>query len=87
MLPEMISRGWTGTSWGGRLHRLATRVATVEESIKRTVQSYVVFEGNVCAFAATKDHVNVFLYDPTVSDPEGVINQGHGDTTARAIEM
>jgi hypothetical protein len=36
---------------------------------------------------ATKDHVNLFLYDPTVPDPHGIINQGHGNATARAIQV
>jgi hypothetical protein len=59
----------------------------IEETIKRTVQPYFVLDGNVCALLATKDHVNLFLYDPTVSDPYGVINQGHGNATARAIQI
>ena len=59
----------------------------IEETIKRTVQPYFVLDGNVCALLATKDHVNLFLYDPTVSDPHGVINQGHGNATARAIQV
>lgn len=59
----------------------------IEETIKRTVQPYFVLDGNVCALLATKDHVNLFLYDPTVSDPHGVINQGHGNTTGLAIQI
>ena len=59
----------------------------IEETIKRTVQPYFVLDGNVCALLATKDHVNLFLYDPTVSDPHGVINQGHGNATGRAIQV
>ena len=59
----------------------------IEETIKRTVQPYFVLDGNVCALLATKDHVNLFLYDPTVSDPSGVINQGHGNATGRAIQL
>ena len=59
----------------------------IEETIKRTVQPYFVLDGNVCALLATKDHVNLFLYDPTVSDPAGVINQGHGNATGRAIQI
>ena len=35
----------------------------VEETVKRTVQPYFVLHGNVCALLATKDHVNLFLYD------------------------
>ena len=59
----------------------------IEETIKRTVQPYFVLQGNVCALLATKDHVNLFLYDPTVSDPSGVINQGHDNLTARSIQI
>ncbi len=60
---------------------------SIEETIKRSVQPYFVLEGNVCALLATKDHINLFLYDPTVADPEGIINQGHGNATARAIQI
>lgn len=59
----------------------------IEESIKRSTQPYFVLHGNVCALLATKDHVNLFLYDPTVPDPEGIINQGEGNKTARAIQI
>jgi hypothetical protein len=59
----------------------------VEETIKRSVQPYFVLDGNICALLGTKDHVNVFIYDPTVPDPDGVINQGHGNATARAIQI
>jgi hypothetical protein len=59
----------------------------VEETIKRSKQPYFVLNGNVCALLATKDHVNVFIYDPTVPDPEGVINQGHGNSTAKAVQI
>jgi hypothetical protein len=59
----------------------------IEETIKRSVQPYFVLDGNVCALLGTKDHVNLFLYDPTVDDPAGLINQGHGNATARAIQV
>jgi hypothetical protein len=59
----------------------------VEETIKRSVQPYFVLRGNICALLATKDHVNVFIYDPTVADPDGIINQGHGNATARAVQI
>ena len=39
------------------------------ETIKRTVQPYFVIEGNVCALLATKDHVNLFLYDGGIVPP------------------
>jgi hypothetical protein len=57
------------------------------ETIKRSVQPYFVLQGNVCALLATKDHVNVFVYDPIAPDPDGIINQGHGNATARAIQI
>lgn len=59
----------------------------VSETIKRSVQPYFVLEGNICALLGTKDHLNVFIYDPIVEDPEGIINQGHGNLTARAIQV
>jgi hypothetical protein len=59
----------------------------VWETIKRTVQPYFVLEGNICALLATKDHVNVFLYDPTLSDPARIITAGHGNATGRQIAI
>jgi hypothetical protein len=59
----------------------------VVETIKRTVQPYFVLEGNVAALLATKDHVNVFVYDPLVSDPEGIITAGHRNATGRQIAI
>jgi hypothetical protein len=57
----------------------------VEETIKRTVQPYFVLDGNICAFLAAKDHVNVFLYDPIAPDPDGIVTGGHGNKTGRAV--
>jgi hypothetical protein len=57
----------------------------VEETIKRTVLPYFVLQGNIAALQATKDHVNVFLYDPLVTDPEGIITRGHIAQTGRQI--
>jgi hypothetical protein len=58
----------------------------VEETIKRTTRPYFILEGNVCAFLAAKDHVNLFLYDGAmVPDPEGIITAGHANQTARTI--
>ena len=59
----------------------------IEETIKRTVQPYFVLHGNVCALLATKHHIDLFLYDPTLTDPHGIINQGHGNATARAVQI
>jgi hypothetical protein len=60
----------------------------VEETIKRTDRPYFVLDGNICALLATKDHVNVFLYDGAiVPDPDGIITAGHDNQTARTIAV
>jgi hypothetical protein len=60
----------------------------ISETIKRTVQPYFVLRGNVCALLATKDHVNLFLYDGgIVPDPEGIITAGQENKTARMISF
>src|SRR5438093_3873524 len=59
----------------------------VVETIKRTRQPYFTLDGNICALLAAKDHVNVFIYDPIAPDPDGIINQGKGNRTARAIQV
>src|ERR1700712_3118243 len=60
----------------------------VAETIKRTDRPYFVLEGNICALLATKDHVNVFVYDGAiVPDPEGIITGGHDNKTARTVAI
>jgi hypothetical protein len=60
----------------------------VVETIKRTVQPYFVLQGNICALLATKDHVNIFLYDGgIVPDPHGIITGGHDNKTGRTIAV
>ncbi|HSX06503.1 MAG TPA: DUF1801 domain-containing protein [Candidatus Saccharimonadia bacterium] len=59
----------------------------ISEEIKFTNRPYFTYKGNVCAILATKDHVNIFIYDPMAPDPEGLINQGKGNSTARAIQV
>jgi hypothetical protein len=59
----------------------------VVETIKRSVQPYFVLDGNIAALLAARDHVNVFLYDPLVSDPERIITAGHGNLTGRQISV
>jgi len=59
----------------------------VTETIKRTRQPYFTLNGNICALLAAKDHVNIFIYDPLAPDPEGIINQGHDNLTARSIQV
>jgi hypothetical protein len=59
----------------------------IQETIKRTVQPYFVLNGNVAALLATKDHVNVFLYDPIAPDPEGIITAGRDNKNGRQIAI
>src|SRR5439155_8797313 len=59
----------------------------VTETIKRTDRPYFTLDGNICALLGAKDHLNIFIYDPKVPDPEGIINQGHGNLTARTIQV
>ena len=59
----------------------------VTETIKRTNRPYFVLQGNICALLAAKDHVNVFLYDPLVPDPEGIITSGHENKTGRTVAI
>jgi hypothetical protein len=59
----------------------------VTETIKRTDRPYFVLDGNICALQGTKDHVNIFIYDPIAPDPEGIINQGQGNLTARSLQI
>jgi hypothetical protein len=60
----------------------------VQETIKRKVRPYFVLQGNICALLATKDHVNVFLYDGgIVPDPEDIITGGHDNKTARTVAI
>lgn len=67
-------------------HLVHAADADVEETIQRRVQPYFVLNGNICAFLATKDHVNVFLCDGAiVPDPEGIITVGHANKTARTV--
>lgn len=57
------------------------------ETIKFTNRPYFTLDGNVCALLATKDHVNIFIYDPIAPDPTGIINQGQANVTARSIQI
>jgi len=59
----------------------------VVETIKRTDRPYFILNGNICAFQSTKDHINVFIYDPIAPDPEKINNQGEGNKTARSIQI
>lgn len=62
-------------------------VPEIVEEIKFTNRPYFTYKGNICALLATKDHINIFIYDPIASDPAGIINQGHQNATARSIQL
>jgi hypothetical protein len=52
------------------------------------VQPHPTLDGNFCALLATKDHINLFLYDSAiVPDPDNIITAGHDNTTARMISF
>lgn len=58
----------------------------MRETVKRRGQPYFELSGNVCAFLAAKDHINLFTYDGAiVPDPRGIITGGHNNSTARTI--
>ncbi len=59
----------------------------IKEEIKFTNRPYFTYKGNVCALLAAKNHVNIFIYDPIAPDPNGIINQGHDNQTARSIQV
>jgi hypothetical protein len=46
-----------------------------------------VLHGNICALPAAKDRASIFIYDPAAADPHGIINQGDGNATARAVQI
>jgi hypothetical protein len=66
------------------IHRASPNI---KEEIKFTNRPYFTYKGNVCAFLAAKNHVNIFIYDPIAPDPYGIINQGDNNQTARSIQV
>lgn len=68
-------------------HLIHEAEPTIEETIKRGDRPYFVLHGNICALQATKDHINVFIYDPIAPDPQNIINQGQDNQTARSIQI
>lgn len=79
-------------AWQQKICRTVRRLVhkadpEVKEEIKRRVQPYFTLNGNICALLGTKDHVNIFIYDPIAPDAEGIINQGHDNRTGRTIQV
>lgn len=78
--------GWQRATLGRVRELVHEADPEVVETIKRTRQPYFVLDGNICAFLAAKDHVNVFVYDGAiVPDPAGIITAGHDNETARTV--
>lgn len=78
--------------WQAQLGRRVREIAhaadpELVETIKRTYVPYFVLHGNVCALLGARQHLDVFVYDPDVPDPAGLINQGQGNATARAVQL
>ena len=77
---------WQGSLCRGLRGLVHAADDDVAETIKRTDRPYFVLNGNICALLATKDHVNLFVYDGAiVPDPAGLITGGHDNSTARTI--
>ena len=80
--------GWAGAICHDVRDLVHEADPAIVETIKRTNRPYFVLEGNVCALLATKDHVNVFLYDGAiVPDPKKIITGGHDNVTARTVAI
>ncbi len=79
-------------AWQQTVCRIVRKIAhdadpETEETIKRSNRPYFTLDGNIAALLGTKDHVNIFIYDPIAPDPHHIINQGRGNLTARAIQV
>jgi hypothetical protein len=60
----------------------------IVEEVRYGNRPYFLFRGSVCAMQATKDHLNVFLYDGGLApDPHGIITDGFGNATGRQIKL
>lgn len=59
----------------------------IKETVKRTDWPFFVLQGNVCAFQSTKDHANLYIYDPLVPDPDHIVTQGESNQTGRLVQI
>ncbi len=80
--------GWQST----RAARIRELVHEAEPEILEEARygnrPYFLYRGVVCALQATKDHLNVFLYDGGLApDPHGIITDGFGNETGRQIKL
>jgi hypothetical protein len=60
----------------------------IVEEVRYGNRPYFLFRGVVCAMQATRDHLNVFLYDGGMApDPHGIITDGFANATGRQIKV
>jgi hypothetical protein len=60
----------------------------ISEEVRYGNRPYFLYRGVVCAMQATKDHLNVFLYEGgTAPDPHGIITDGFDNATGRQIKL
>jgi hypothetical protein len=60
----------------------------ISEEVRYGNRPYFLYQGVVCAMQATKDHLNVFLYDGgLVPDPHRIITDGFVNETGRQIKL
>jgi hypothetical protein len=61
---------------------------TADPRVDAYIDALPLWQGKICALLATKDHVNIFLYDGAiVPDPDGIITAGHDNKTARTVAV
>ena len=80
--------GWQA-SLAGRIRELVHEAEPdILEEVRYGNRPYFLYRGAVCAMQATKDHLNVFLYEGgTAPDPHGIITDGFGNATGRQIKL
>ena len=60
----------------------------IVEEVRFGNRPYFLYQGVVCAMQATKDHLNVFLYDGGLAPhPHGLITDGFQNATGRQIKL
>jgi hypothetical protein len=79
---------WQATR-GRRIRELVHEAEPdILEEVRYANRPYFLYRGVVCAMQATKDHLNVFLYDGGLApDPHGIVTDGFGNATGRQIKL
>lgn len=78
---------WQRTVFSRARKLIHTAEPEIGETIKRTSWPFFVLSGNVCAFQSTKDHANIYIYDPIAPDPSNICTDGGGNATGRLIKI